>query len=141
MNYFAGCDFNFEGKLVGCEGKGEGGADPIGGGVGNIGSKTSTQCSKHCLTMFKTLFDIVQNINKLFNIDADSVQYEILMKTMANNVQSGKHCVGTSTTLHVLKTCPHQRKQLVPNKGIYPRKSLLVELSEKVRPGQTRGLK
>ena len=70
-----GCDFNFEGKLVGCEGKGEGGADPIGGGVGNIGSKTSTQCSKHCSTMFKTLFNIVQNINKLFNIDADSVEY------------------------------------------------------------------
>ena len=75
VNNFAGCDFNFEGKLVGCEGKGEGGADPIGGGVGNIGSKTSTQCSKHCSTMFKTLFDIVQNINKLFNIDADSVEY------------------------------------------------------------------
>ena len=37
--------------------------------------------------------------------------------------------------------CTHQQKQLVPNKGIYPRKSLLVELSEKVRPGQTRGLK
>ena len=70
-----GCDFNFEGKLVGCEGKGEGGADPIGGGVGNIGSKTSTQCSKHCSTMLKTLFNNVQNINKLFNIDADSVQY------------------------------------------------------------------
>ena len=31
------------GKLVGCESKGGGGADPIRGGVGNIGSETSTQ--------------------------------------------------------------------------------------------------
>ena len=31
------------GELVGCESKGWGGADPIRGGVGNIGSETSTQ--------------------------------------------------------------------------------------------------
>ena len=31
------------GKLVGCESKGGGGVDPIRGGVGNIGSETSTQ--------------------------------------------------------------------------------------------------
>ena len=52
----------------------------------------------------------------------------------------GMACVGTFTTLHVLKSCPHQQKQLVPNKGIYPRKSLLVELSEKVRPGANQGV-
>ena len=31
------------GELVGCESKGGGGADPIRGGVGNIGSEISTQ--------------------------------------------------------------------------------------------------
>ena len=68
---------NFKGdELVGCAvrvGEG-GGADLMWGGVGNIGSATSMfnvvqnivqHCSKHCSTLFETLFNFVQHRTKL----------------------------------------------------------------------------